>query len=96
MSEVVGNGKRHEIRGLKGRDHYILIDDEPCVMITFPDNNPENWNYQSTATALARIISVAMQHGVPCDMVKKQLKESSMQEKDTPSVLLEAMEKHKW
>lgn len=87
------DGKRFDIKGLGGRDQYVLVDDIG-LMVTFPDNLPENWNYQSTATALARMISIAIEAGVGIEQIKKQLRDSSMQENDTPHVLLQAMEKY--
>jgi hypothetical protein len=85
-------GKRFEIIGLKGRSQYVIVDEEG-VMVTFPDNERENWNYQATATALTRMISLAQRAGVEMKFIKKQLKESSMQKRDTPAVILEAIEK---
>lgn len=85
--------KRFRIRGLKGRDQYVIVDDE-CVMVTFPDNHQANANYQATATCLTRLISVAIQNGIDMKIIKKQLRESSIQKGDTPSVILEAIEKY--
>lgn len=87
------NSKRFKIKGLKGRDQYVIVDNQG-VMITFPDNKMDNWNYQATATALTRVVSVALQAGVCIEGIKKQLHESSMQKHDTPYVILEAIEKY--
>lgn len=92
MHEVY-EGKRFRIDGIKGRDQYVIVDTDG-IMVTFPDNRQENWNYMATATALTRVISVALQAGVDMEGVKKQLSESTMQEGDTPSVLLTAIEKY--
>lgn len=85
--------KRFDIKGLKGRSQYVIVDDQG-IMVTFPDNKEENWQYQATATALTRIISVAQQAGICMEGIKKQLAESSMQKGDTPAILLEAIEKY--
>lgn len=87
------NGKRYRIKGLKNRDQYVIIDDQG-IMITFPDNKEENLNYQATATALTRIMSIAQQAGISMGGIKKQLEESSMQKHDTPYILLEAIKKY--
>ena len=87
------DGKRMRLKGLKGRDQYVIVD-EYGIMITFPDNKMENWNYQATATALTRLISIAQQGGICLEGIKKQLLESSMQKHDTPYILLEAIEKY--
>lgn len=86
MMDEVFTGKRYRKEGLKQRDQYIIVDEEG-IMITFPDNRPQNWNYMATATALTRIISVCMQAGVDIEGIKKQLKESTMQKGDTPDIL---------
>lgn len=86
-------GERYDLKGLKGRDQYVLIDDEG-MMISFPDNKHENWNYQSTATALTRMISIAIRFGVKYEVIMKQLRDSSMQKGDTPDLLLQAIEKY--
>lgn len=86
------DGKRYELMGLNERSQYILIDDEG-VVITFPDNKFANKNYQATATALTRTISVCLRAGVNREIIKKQLRESSYQKGDTPDILLTAIEK---
>lgn len=86
-------GYRFKIDGLDNRSQYIIVDTNG-LMVTFPDNHMENWNYQSTATALTRIISIALQAGIEMEGIKKQLKESSMKEGDTPDVLLTAINKY--
>ncbi len=87
------DAKRFEIKGLSGRSQYVIIDNQG-IMITFPDNLQKNHNYQATATALSRIISIAQQAGIGMNGIKKQLEESSMQKHDTPYVLLEAINKY--
>jgi hypothetical protein len=86
--------KRYRIRGLKGRDHYVIIDDEG-IMVTFPDNDIRNYAYHAAATALARMVSVSMQAGLGMAIIEKQLTESSMQEYDLPHVLLQAIKRYK-
>jgi len=86
--------KRYRIRGLKGRDHYVIIDDEG-IMVTFPDNLVENYPYYAAATALARMVSVSAQAGLGMAIIEKQLSESSMQNNDLPHVLLQAIKKYK-
>lgn len=86
--------RRYRIHGLKGRDHYVIIDDEG-IMVTFPDNNIENYPYQAAATALARMVSVSAQAGLGMAIIEKQLSESSMQNNDLPHVLLQAIKRYK-
>jgi len=97
MSEYEGQevykGKRFKLSGIMNRDQYIIVD-EDGIMITFPNNKIKNWNYMATATALTRVISVALQAGVDVEGLKKQLKESTMQKGDTPDVLLTAIKKY--
>ena len=97
MSEYEGQevyeGKRFKIHGIQNRDQYVLVD-EDGLMITFPNNKIRNWNYMATATALTRVISIALQAGVDIEGIKKQLKESTMQKGDTPYILLNAIEQY--
>lgn len=86
-------GERYSIMGLEGRKQYIIVDNNGMI-ITFPDNDRKNWQYQATATALARMVSIAMEARVPIDRIKKQLRESSIQLGDTPDILLLALEKY--
>lgn len=86
-------GKRFRLNGLRNRDQYIVVDDEG-VMVSFPDNAQENWNYQATATSLTRMISIAIRAGVGTEIIKKQLRESSMQARDTPDLILTAIERY--
>jgi hypothetical protein len=87
------DGERYDIMGLAGRRQYIIADGDG-VMITFPDNDPKHWNYQATATALARMTSIAIQAKIDINKIKKQLKESSIQEGDTPHIILQAVQKY--
>jgi len=87
------DGKRFTMKGLGGTSQYIIIDTDG-IMITFPNNKHKNWNYQATATALTRVISIALQGGIDIEGIKKQLKESVMQDNDTPHILLKAIKKY--
>jgi hypothetical protein len=88
------NCKRYRIHGLKGRDHYVIIDDE-SIIVTFPNNLVENYPYQAAATALSRMVSVSLRAGLGTAIIEKQLSESSMQNNDLPHVLLLAIKRYK-
>lgn len=91
--EEVFDGKRIELTDINGRKQYFMIDTDG-IIVTFPDNERQNWNYQATATALTRMISIIMTGNATMKSVKKQLRESSKQKGDTPDLTLQTIERY--
>ena len=54
---------------------------------------PLDQETECTLTALTRIISKAVQHGVSPETIKNQLRKSTLSKHDLPAILLEAIEK---
>lgn len=93
--EEMAEGKRIAIEGAKGRQHYFYISKDEIVVF-LPDNftlDPLHQNHYATTTALTRVMSMALRHGVGFDVLKKQLSRSSLTKGDSPDMILKAIEK---
>lgn len=75
----------------KGRGFYVTIGEEE-IITSVPSDARDSNDLLATSTALTRVMSLALQNGVSWKKIKKQLKESSINKKDLPDLILKSVE----